>query len=126
MPLSMRFVIFLFGLLIHNFLLAQKSAPSDDKVIYGASGSFSHYTEIGALAATKNRPDNVTTAAFTFQTVNGYKFNQYLFTGIGVAADLYAKQTIVPVFASVRGDFIHTGIFIPFYFVDGGYGFDIT
>ena len=35
-------------------------------------GTFGHYTEIGALAATKNRPDNVTTAAFTFQTVNSY------------------------------------------------------
>jgi hypothetical protein len=78
------------------------------------------------LAASKNRPDNVTTAAFTFQTVNGYKFSHYLFTGIGVAADLYATQTIVPLFASVRGDLMKQGKFIPFYFADGGYGIDIT
>lgn len=103
-----------------------QTAPSDSKIRYGRPGSFSHYTEIGALAATKNRPDNVTTAAFTFQTVNGYKFNQYLFTGIGIAADLYATQTIVPVFASIRGDFISKGVFVPFYFADGGYGIDIT
>ncbi|MGC4036144.1 MAG: hypothetical protein QM764_09295 [Chitinophagaceae bacterium] len=87
---------------------------------------FGHYTEIGALAATKNRPDNVTTAAFSFQTVNGYKFNKRLFTGIGVAADLYATQTIIPVFASVRSDLAEKGSFIPFAFLDGGYGIDIT
>lgn len=87
---------------------------------------FGHYTEVGALAATKNRPDNVTTAAFSFQTVNGYTFNRWLFTGIGVAADLYATQTNIPVFASLRGNFAKEGRFIPFYFVDGGYGIDIT
>lgn len=87
---------------------------------------FSHYTEIGALAATRNRPDNVTTAAFTFQTVNGYKFNRRLFAGLGVAADLYATQTIIPIFASIRADFLNQGRFIPFYFADGGYGLDIT
>lgn len=87
---------------------------------------FGHYTEIGALAATRNRPDNVTTAAFTFQTVNGYRFSRRVFTGIGVAADLYATQTIIPVFASVRGDLLKDVRFIPFYFVDAGYGIDIT
>ena len=87
---------------------------------------FGHYTEIGALAATKNRPDNVTTAAFSFQTVNGYRFKRYLFAGLGVAADLYATQTTIPVFASIRGNMIRNGLFIPYYFIDGGYGFDIT
>lgn len=87
---------------------------------------FGHYTEIGALAATKNRPDNVTTAAFSFQTVNGYRFSHRLFTGIGIAADLYATQTIIPVFASVRTNLVHNGIFVPYLFADAGYGFDIT
>ena len=87
---------------------------------------FGHYTEIGALASAQNRPDNVTTAAFSFQTVNGYSFSRYLFAGIGLGADLYATQTIIPVFASIRGNFINSGSFIPFYFVDGGYGINIT
>lgn len=87
---------------------------------------FGHYTEIGALAATQNRPDNVTTAAFSFQTVNGYRFGSRLFTGIGIAADLYATQTIIPVFGSIRGNLINKGLFVPYYFVDGGWGFDIT
>jgi hypothetical protein len=87
---------------------------------------FGHYTEIGALAATKNRPDNVTTAAFSFQVVNGYHFAQMLFLGMGTGVDLYATQTTVPLFCSLRGDLTRKGDFIPFYFIDGGYGFDIT
>jgi hypothetical protein len=87
---------------------------------------FGHFTEVGALAATKNRPDNVTTAAFSFQTVNGFRFGPRLFTGLGIAADLYATQTTIPLFASIRGDMLTKGLFVPYYFVDGGYGFDIT
>jgi hypothetical protein len=104
-----------------------------DSITYGNHGSrnsfragFGHFTEIGALAATKNRPDNVTTAAFSFQVVNGYHFAQMLFVGIGTGVDLYATQTTVPLFGSLRGDLTRKGDFIPFYFVDGGYGFDIT
>ena len=40
---------------------------------------FGHYTEIGALATTRTTPDNVTTAAFSFQMVNGYRFSQASF-----------------------------------------------
>jgi hypothetical protein len=90
------------------------------------NNGFGHFTEIGALAATKNRPDNVTTAAFSFQTVNGFRFSERLFTGLGIAADLYATQTTIPLFASIRGDLLTRGLFVPYYFVDGGYGFDIT
>jgi hypothetical protein len=82
---------------------------------------FGHFTEVGALAATKNRPDNVTTAAFSFQAVNGFRFNERLFTGVGIAADLYATQTTIPLFASIRGDLLTRGLFVPYYFVDGGY-----
>ncbi len=87
---------------------------------------FSHYTEIGALAATKNRPDNVTTAAFSFQTVNGYSFNNHLFTGFGIGIDLYATETVIPLFASIRGDILNDAGFMPFYYIDGGYGWNIT
>lgn len=87
---------------------------------------FGHYTEIGALATTRTSPDNVTTAAFSFQMVNGYRFSRYVFTGIGVGADLFATETILPVFGSVRGDLLRKGDFIPFYFADLGYGFNVT
>ena len=109
-----------------NVRVKQFRQPGEKEGSLIHTRGFGHYTEIGALAATKNRPDNVTTAAFSFQTVNGYTFSRWLFTGIGVAADLYATQTNIPVFASVRGNIVKEGRFIPFYFVDGGYGIDIT
>lgn len=87
---------------------------------------FGHFTEIGALATTRTTPDNVTTAAFSFQMVNGYRFSRRLFTGVGVGADLFATETIIPLFGSVRGDIIRSGDFIPFYFADFGYGFNAT
>ncbi|WP_336516577.1 hypothetical protein [Pollutibacter soli] len=107
-------------------LIYQQLGAQTNEISKSAFSRFGHFTEIGALAATRNRPDNVTTAAFTFQTVNGYKFSKQFFTGVGVAADMYATQTIVPVFASIRYSFLEQGAFIPFGFVDGGYGFDIT
>jgi len=76
---------------------------------------FANFTELGPLIAGKTTIDGVTTAAFSFQTVNGYKFCQYAMAGIGIGADLYATQTVLPVFASFRGDLSKTGSVIPFY-----------
>jgi hypothetical protein len=87
---------------------------------------FVHYTELGPLAMSNRASNGVTTSAFSFQTTNGYKFNQYLFTGLGVGADLYAVQTFVPIVLSVRGDFTNRGTKIPFYFVEGGYSINAT
>lgn len=87
---------------------------------------FSSYTEMGALAANNNSDVNVNTSAFSFQTVNGYKFNQWLFTGVGLGVDLYAAETFIPVFGSLRGDLFKTGSVIPYYFIDAGYGINIT
>lgn len=87
---------------------------------------FANFTELGPLVAGKTTIQGVTTAAFSFQTVNGYKFSQAAMAGIGVGADLYATQTIIPVFASFRGDLSTTGNVIPFYFGDLGYGINIT
>lgn len=98
--------------------------PARSNVAYKARG-FGHYTELGALAG-RNTSSSVNTSAFSFQTVNGYKFNQWLYAGLGVGADLYATQSIVPLFASLRGDFTRQGTILPFYFLDAGYGFNIT
>jgi hypothetical protein len=112
-------------LLLMSLLASAQTSLLPPGTSYRNKG-FGHYTEIGALAATRNRPDNVTTAAFSFQTVNGYRFSDHLFTGIGAAADLYATQTTIPLFFSVRGNLLKKGLFVPYYFVDAGYGFDIT
>ncbi len=87
---------------------------------------FAHFTELGPLVAGKTTIEGVTTAAFSFQTVNGYKFSKPVFLGLGVGADLYATQTIIPVFGSFRGDISTKGTVIPFYFADAGYGINIT
>jgi hypothetical protein len=78
------------------------------------------------LIAGKTTINGVTTAAFSFQTVNGYKFSRAAIAGIGAGADLYATQTILPVFGSFRGDLLKPGSVIPFYFGDAGYGINIT
>ncbi len=95
-------------------------------VIQYKEKGYVHYTELGPLAGSNRASNGVTTSAFSFQTVNGYKFNQYLFAGIGVGADLYAVQTFVPIVLSVKGDFTKKGNKIPFYFVEGGYSLNAT
>jgi hypothetical protein len=91
-----------------------------------SSRGYAHYTELGPLVAGKTTIDGVTTAAFSFQTVNGYRFAPYFFAGAGAGVDLYATQTLLPVFGSLRGDLTKSGGIIPFYFVDAGYGINIT
>jgi hypothetical protein len=87
---------------------------------------FANFTELGPLIAGKTTIDGVTTAAFSFQTINGYKFSQHAMLGLGLGADLYATQTILPVFGSFRGEISKGGSAIPFYFADAGYGINIT
>ena len=93
--------------------------------IYKEKG-FVHYTELGPLAGSNRASNGVTTSAFSFQTTNGYKFNQYLFAGVGIGADLYAVQTFVPIVLSIRGDLTNKGSKIPFYFVESGYSINAT
>lgn len=93
--------------------------------VYRKSG-FSSFTELGPLIAGRTTLDGVTTAAFSFQTINGFKFSQLAFLGLGVGADLYAIQTIVPLFISFRGDLSQHGTVIPYYFGNFGYGMNIT
>lgn len=92
-----------------------------------AKPGFASYTELGPLVAGKTTIDGVTTAAFSFQTVNGYRFSRPFFAGAGIGADLYATQTVIPLFASIRGDLsAGAASVIPYYFADAGYGFNIT
>ena len=86
---------------------------------------FGHYTELGALAA-RNTNSSVNTSAFSFQTVNGFRFRPAVFVGVGIGVDLYATQSLLPLFASLRGDLLRRGPLRPFYFLDGGYGLNIT
>jgi hypothetical protein len=105
--------------------LRQEAMPAAGNVQNYKRRGFAHFTELGALAG-RNTSSSTNTSAFSFQTVNGFKFNQWLYTGLGVGVDLYATQSLLPLFGSVRGDFLSRGTLIPFYFVDAGYGINIT
>ncbi|MDZ7896855.1 MAG: hypothetical protein U5N85_02345 [Arcicella sp.] len=105
--------------------IKQEESLKKPAIQYKEKG-YVHYTELGPLAGSNRASNGVTTSAFSFQTVNGYKFNQYLFTGIGIGADLYAVQTFVPIVLSIRGDLTQKGNKIPFYFVEGGYSINAT
>ena len=87
---------------------------------------FFHFTELGPLASQNTGELNVNTSAFSFQTINGLKFNPHFGVGLGVGIDLYATQTFIPAFATIRGDLTSKKQFVPFYFVDYGYGFNGT
>lgn len=114
---------------VYNYHINEVEKVNREKLYrnfsYKKSG-YSNFTEIGALVAGKTTLQGVTTAAFSFQTVNGYKFNQFVMLGAGIGADLYATQTVVPLFSTFRGDLTNKGSAIPFYFVDAGYGVNIT
>ena len=102
------------------------SEPFKDPAIRYRNRGFEHYTELGPLAMSNRASNGITTSAFSFQTTNGYRFNQWLYTGIGIGADLYAVQTFVPIVLSVRGDFRNTGTKIPFYFIEAGHSINAT
>jgi len=90
------------------------------------SAHWTNYTELGPLIAGKTSIDGVTTAAFSFQTLIGYKFRSSLLPGLGAGADLYATQTILPIFATLRGDLLQKPNYSLFAFADAGYGINIT
>ena len=84
------------------------------------------YTELGPLIAGKTTVDGVTTAAFSFQSVVGYQFRSSLMPGVGAGADLYATQTVLPLFGTLRGDLLRRTNYSLFAFGDAGYGLNIT
>lgn len=55
-------------------------------------------------------------------TINGYQFNQYLGTGLGLGLNKYGNYLAMPIYASVKG-YIYNKKVSPFYFGDIGYGY---
>jgi hypothetical protein len=81
---------------------------------------------LGPLIAGKTTINGVTTAAFSFQTILGYKLTSSFNVGVGAGADLYATQTVLPVFGTLRKDLIEKIGYSVFCFGDAGYGWNIT
>ena len=58
----------------------------------------------------------------SLQTINGYQFNKYLGTGLGLGINKFGNYTTLPLYAQVKG-YIFDKKVSPFYFGDIGYGF---
>lgn len=60
-------------------------------------------------------------ASGTIHTINGYQFNQFLGTGLGVGLNKFGNYLTVPIYATVKG-YIQDKKVSPFYYGDIGYG----
>jgi hypothetical protein len=60
--------------------------------------------------------------SFSFSVVNGYRFNRFIGTGLGVGLDAYQEGVMTPVFVRATGHLFNAR-FSPVYVVDAGYGF---
>lgn len=58
----------------------------------------------------------------TINTINGYQFNQYLGTALGIGMNKYGNYITLPIYASIKGYILDQKV-APFYFGDVGYGF---
>ena len=58
----------------------------------------------------------------SLHTINGYQFNKYLGTGLGLGINKYGNYITMPVYATVKGYLFDSKV-SPFYFGDVGYGF---
>ncbi|MDZ7604469.1 MAG: hypothetical protein U5K79_02545 [Cyclobacteriaceae bacterium] len=60
--------------------------------------------------------------SFAVHTLNGYQFNQYLGTGLGIGLNTFGDYLTLPIYATVKGYILDRKV-SPFYFGDIGYGF---
>lgn len=58
----------------------------------------------------------------SLQTINGYQFNKYIGTGLGLGVNKYGNFVTLPIYATVKGYLFDKKV-SPFYFGDIGYGF---
>lgn len=76
--------------------------------------SFYHEFRGGLLIGEEN-------TSFSVQTINGYQFNKYLGTGLGLGVNKYGNYLTLPIYATVKG-YLYDNKVSPFYFGDIGYG----
>lgn len=91
--------------------------PRDTIPPFYIKPGFMHMTEAGIIAGNN---DNAEGSAFSISTVNGYRFNPYIGTGIGIGIDGYDRITMMPVYLSLRGHLKKNNV-TPFYFMNVGY-----
>lgn len=101
--------------------ITQEETVSVRPVRAPKKNGYSNTTEFGFLVGqgTWN-----TEAAFNLSVINGYRLNQYVTVGVGMAFNAYyqADTYLFPMYADVRGDLLSSWI-TPFYYANLGYGF---
>jgi hypothetical protein len=90
-----------------------------DKRIDSAPGlqinSFYHELRGGLLFGDEN-------VDVSIHSLNGYQFNKYLGTGLGVGVNKFGNYVTLPIYATIKGYLMDRAV-SPFYFGDIGYGF---
>lgn len=86
---------------------------------YGQGVRFSNHTELGVLFSGKPFFDNL---AFTAQTFNGFRLNEFVSLGVTVGVDAYREITLFPLALGWRGT-IPMGRVSPYLGLDVGHGF---
>ncbi len=58
--------------------------------------------------------------SFNLQMINGYRFNRFVQTGLGLGLNFFQRGYTLPIFAELRGDILKSEI-TPHYYFSGGY-----
>jgi len=74
--------------------------------------------DAGFVIGKVNRYD-VVSADLSFHTIHGYRFSQYLQTGLGIGMDRISSINAIPFYLHVAGE-LGTGKVVPIYYVDLG------
>jgi hypothetical protein len=77
--------------------------------------SYYHELKAGLLFGEENVSGSI-------NTINGYQFNKYIGTGLGVGLNKYGNSITLPIYAQAKGYLFDRKV-TPFYFADIGYGF---
>ncbi|HYV91257.1 MAG TPA: hypothetical protein VE978_05720 [Chitinophagales bacterium] len=76
---------------------------------------YSNYTELGVMIGQEG--------GILLETVNGYRFKKYFFTGAGIGVDLM-NVAVLSIFANGRWEMLNKRA-TPYLYVNAGYGFPI-
>ena len=105
--------------------VAKINSEKDKKEIKYRTKGYFNDTELALLMGERfSQWSPGISTAFSFSTVNGYRFNRFLKTGGGIGLDIYNFEglMLMPVFLRVSGDLLKLPV-SPFYVLDAGYSF---
>ncbi|WNJ16960.1 hypothetical protein [Pontibacter sp. G13] len=99
--------------------VAQEAKPRRYRDVWFRSKGYYSATNIGVLIGNEW---GYTSGTFLFQQSHGYRFNDYLSTGLGAGISTFSSGVYIPLFAEIRGDLAKTQV-RPFYHAQAGYAF---